>query len=245
MFLEEMGRATPSQRERMPAGMAVKVFKKSGLVTTKRLHFLQQLYILQLCLNKKIFIVVEGEGDGMGVEDFERHKKDMKKSQYPSAEAGVFLSTGTMVVGNKELIEWMGYLNNYFVGPAMNYALKLKNSQPVKFGSYLKEMVYFMSVLANYEGNKKKIIRHAGVTIPDWYVLMYLYDGKEKRAPDVYDRFYKDAINASRKQIMDSFKKNVHNGNVQAIGKAKATVYKITALGKSVVNDIVHKYIIP
>lgn len=241
-FSLEVSKMTAEQKGNIPPEILSKLFKTDGTVTEKPMSFLHQLYVLYQGIGKEIFIVVKDEDKGLGIDDFNKFQKEQKKRKRTQDAAEYFLSKGVMVLGNTELLDWLSYLNSVTLSPAYKFALSIKNKKSAKIKEVNKEFSFFCNLLMTYEGNKKRIIRQENLTMPELYVLYYLADGKEKRSTPSYVEVYRNAINASRKQILNAFKSLTVKKYIDSWGNARATSYKITSLGKEFLYKIIHKY---
>lgn len=236
---------TPLQKERLPAEVLARVFKGRGRISTERLSFLHQVYILQRAMNIETYILVGDENNGIGVKDWEMFKRQQNGKRTDSTEINHYLSSGIFVLGSRELMEYMDHLNMLSLTPLCNYILKLKNREASRVQPFQRELELVASAIVKYEGSRKKIVRQKGLSISDWLILLYLVDGKEGGATPIYTDVYKDSMNATRTNFFSSFKKLREIGYIQRFGKGKSTKYKITALGKSIVREVFNSYIIP
>lgn len=244
LFTLAVSQMTTEQKRNLPPEILAKLFKISGQPSQKKLNFLQQLYVLCQGGGKEVYVVVGDEEKGIGIADFEKFKREQKRHKISQEAADYYLSKGVMVLGNRELMDWLSYLNSVSISPAYKYALSLKNVKAPKIKEVNKEFSYFCNLIMTYEGNKKRIVRQEGITIPELYILLYLSDGKEKRATASYVEVYRNSVNASRKQLLEAFKKLVMLGYAESFGKARATNYRISAKGKEKLYGIIHKHMI-
>lgn len=234
-----------SQKERLPVEISARVFKKGGRVSEALMPFLQQLYVLQKGLGSEIFIVIKDPDIGIGFSDFEKFQKQQNGSRTDITEAQHYLAAGVMVLGNKELMDWIAHLNFVSMSPYYNYIIKLKNSPYVKLPNHNEEVVRLCEMLSKYDGSKRKLLKDKNISVPEWYILMYLADGKQKGAVGAYRDTFSSAYNATRPQLHNAFKRLVSSGYIQSEGSAKKKSYKITAFGRTLIREIFHKYIIP
>lgn len=243
-FENELSGMTANQREKIPFELMDKLFRRNGELTTHRLTFLQQLYVLTKALDEEVYILIKRNDNDLSFEDFEKYQKNKKKKEITIDEANYYLGKGVFVLSGRELMDWMSHLNNLSLSSAYNYGLRLKKTREPNLPIHEKEFRYFANLLSYYEGNKRKIIKYRQLQMPEWYILLYLCDGKSKGATAVYDEIYKDAINSSRKTILDAFKKLISRKYIQKFNKGKNTVYEITMAGKEEVKQIIRKYIL-
>lgn len=236
---------TPAQKENIPTEILARLFTKNGNVSTKYLTFLQQLYILSQGQLSKIFIHVENPDNGIGMAEWEKFKRKQNGRRVDLIQAEEYLGHGCMVITNNDVAEYLTRINSITLSGAMNYALKMKGTKEPLIPDKETEFVYFTNLLTYYEGNKKKIFRQQQITVPDWYVLLFLSDGEEKKGSTIYNERFADAFNSSKIQIIRALKKMMGLGYIQAFGRTKSATYKITYLGKSKVRDLIKKYVIP
>jgi len=227
LFYLELAKMTATQKQNLLPEVLSKLFKIDGKPTEKKLSFLQQLYVLYQGIGKEIFIVIKDEESGIGIEDFSKFQKQQKKRSRTTDAAEYYLSKGLMVLGGAELMDWLSYLNSVSLSPAYKYALALKNAKGAKIKEANKEFSFFCNLLMTYEGNKKRITRQDNISIPELYVLLYMADGREKRSTPAYIEVYRNSINASRKQLLDAFKKLVTIKYLESFGKAREALYRI------------------
>ncbi len=244
-FEYKVKNSTTEQRERLPFSIGQRLFRKDGTLTTSRLNFLQQLYILSQGIDSEIFLLVKNKDTGLGVVEFEKFQKNIKQRKYTQDESDDYFGKGIMVLAGKDVIDWMSHINGVSLSAPYNFALRMANTRDQKMPAHEKELVYFAKMISTYEGNKKRIIKDRQLSMPEWYILLYLCDGKERSATNVYEEVYAGALNASRAPILASFKKLVMRGYIQIFGKGKATTYSITPIGKAEIKTVIKKYIIP
>lgn len=244
LFSLQVSKMTEEQKKKLPTEILAKLFKIDGLPTERRMNFLLRLFILYQALDKQIYLLLLDDEKGLGIEDFSRFQKEQKRRRY-SQEAGEhYLSKGMMVFGKKDLIEYVSYLNYLSTSPIYKYLLSIKKSKSSRSPETSKEFSYVCNFLINYEGSKKKIARQENINVPDLYVLYYLSDGREKTATPAYVEVFRNCANASRKQILNAFKKLTSIGYIEATGKARATTYRISPSGKELLYRIIYKYMI-
>lgn len=243
-FAEQASSMTPGQRENLPPELLSKIFRRDGKVSTQKLNFLQKMYILSKGMGKDIFILMKDPDKGMGVYDFDRFSKHRQEREFDMEQADYYVSKGAIVMSGNELIEYVAHVNGVSVSPAYNYAVKLKNSKAEKMPDYEKELGYIVKILKNYEGNKRKIVTQKLLTVPDLYVLYYLNDGTERGATKAYTDDFKYSFNSSRQQILNAFRKLCGLGYIQKYGEGKFVTYKITAIGKVKLAEVLKKYVL-
>jgi len=248
-FLAQIKGLTSSQKEKIPEVLRLKLYSKSDnekfvVGRSNSLTIFQRLFILWRVMRKKIYIVIEDEDNGLSIEDFIKAKEWGEGRTVNEDRAGWLISQGHFVLGNKDLCEAFHYMQMISVSSAYKYLLTLKNLKPTKYHNYKVETDYIHSLIMNYESRKKLISRNAGVTVPEWYVLLYFSDGKEKGASSIYTGQYFNSHNASRMQLLNAIKSMVDRGFLTKYGKTFKATYIISPYGLDKLYEITSKYVI-
>lgn len=241
----KVAQMTHEQKRHLPTEVIGRLFRRDGKVTSKYLSFLQQLYILSQTQLSNVFVLIEDYEKGIGIDEFYKFKRKQNGRKFDSVQSEQYLGYGAMTLVNKDVSEYLTHLNEISFSGAMNYALKLRGTRKPVLPDKETEFVFMTRLLANYESNKKKMILRDQLNMPEWYVLLYLSDGEEKNGAAIYKHKFADAINSSRLQILKAFRKLIASGYIQSFGKGKRITYRITFLGKSIVSEVIRKYIIP
>lgn len=238
----------PEQRNKIPDNLRTKLISQvDGKLRPSKLSFVEKVFILQRVFNRKWYIVIEGDGEeeAMSMEHFNKFRTQRIWNESLPSEANMMIRDGVHVIGERELIKWLFHLNDLCVSGAYNYGLKLRNVKPKNIFKEKKALNFFIKTLLTYEGNKRKIIRDYSIAILDFYCLLYLYDGKKKKAPELYEEVLLNAINVNKSSIMRSLKSLYDKKYIEKYGKEKDITYEITSFGINVINDILVKYVTP
>ncbi len=238
---------TPAQKEKLPRDITFKLFRKGGSFNTtssSKLGFIARLVILWKCLRKRIWIVVEDEENGLTIEQFLELREAQKKKDYSQERASGWIANATFITASKELGDTFAYLNLLSTGPAYNYLMKGKNNIQNKTSEWNKQMKFICNFLAHYESIKKVIVSEAKLSMPEFFVLLYYYNGKESAGSFLYKDFYKRAYQSSPTKIKTSFGTLQHIGYLEKTGQTKGASFRITALGSDTVNWILSKYVL-
>lgn len=244
-FDERVVTMTNDQRAKIPTDLLVKIFTQGGKVTTKKITFMQQLYVLTQAGLADIYILIDDPERGIGAVQLEKLKKQKKMQRVDVTEANEYLNCGTFVLSGKDLTSWINHINGVSLSGAMNYVLKLKKTAQPRIPDYEFQFRFVMDMFLKYEGNKRKIIRYEQIKMTEWYILMYHSDDVAKPAAPLYERVLRDAVNCSRAQVMKSYKKLKNLGYIETYGKTKSATHRITVAGKNVLLDVLKKYVIP
>lgn len=247
LFVHEMEKISPTAKADLPKDVAFKLFRGGGKLNTKstsRLGFLAKLYILWKCLNKRWWILIEDEENGISSGQFMELKKAQKKRESGMDESAVLKSTGTLVLASKELGDTMTYLNRISAGGPYNYLMKGKNPPKSKTTEDAKERSYIAKFLSNYEAQKKNIISTAGLVMPEFYVLMTVFEGKEVPMSFISRDKFKRAYQSSTSKIKLAFRTLQAKGFVVKSGTTKGATLQITSSGKELLNAVLEKFVL-
>jgi hypothetical protein len=244
-FAHEIEKITPQAKSDLPKDIAFKLFRGGGKFnanSTSKLGFLAKLYVLWKALNKRWWIVIEDEDNGMTPGQFMELRKAYKRRDYGVEKAKTIMLSGTVVFANKELSECCAYLNRLSSSPAYNYLIKGKNHVPCPTAERNKEMAYICRFLVEYEKNKKTWVAAYGISIPEWLVLIYLYHGKEIVGSPIYKEVYRRAYQSSPTKLRSCFSTLQNKKFIQKTGTGKGAMMSITPLGKDTVDGILTRY---
>ena len=172
-------------------------------------------------------------------------RKKYRKWEYDMDNGKTLVSTGSMILANKELAESLSYLHNLSNSPAYNYLLGGKNKVDNQTEAYNQRMRYIVSTFMHYEARKKAFVADTGITIPEWLVLLYLYSkpGETLGSP-IYKEVYKRAYQSSPHKLQQCFAILQRKNLVLKTGEKRAARLTITALGKDTVDRILTKYVL-
>lgn len=246
-FAHEIEKISPMAKSELPKDVSFKMFRGGGKFrssSTSRLGFLAKLYILWKALNKRWWIVIEDEQSGITPGQFMELRKAYKKRDYGPEQASVLKSSGSLVLANKELGDTLTYLNRLSASGAYNYLMKDKNAPKSKTAEDNKERVYVARFLGNYEANKKGIASSAGLLMPELYVLLTLFDGKDVPTSSIYKEKFKRAYQSSPNKIKMAFSTLQARGLVVKTGVIRGATLQITSSGKALLNDILEKFVL-
>lgn len=244
-FANEVDNISPAAKDSLPRDISFKIFRGGGKQdsnSTSKLSFITKLYVLWQALNKRFFIVVEDEENGISTEDFLALRKPQKKRDSSIFMADTLKASGTFILGNKELCDTFAYLNRLSTSPAYNYISKAKNTASKGAAEWSKQMEYICNFIMTYERNKKTWVADHGISIPEWLVLIYLYHGNEVLGSPIYKNVYKRAYQSSPTKLRRCFSVLQAKGLMQKTGDTSGAKLSITALGKDKVNTILTKY---
>jgi hypothetical protein len=231
------------EKSKIPYTWLAKMFRANGRfnVTADKLPGLVKLYILAKAINKKIYIVIDDE-NGVGIDDFLLLKKAEKTTFAQDAEA--LQINASFILGNKELIDGISYLNNLSNSSIYNYLTKSKNTAPSQISDWRLRMNYISKVISHYEGRKKKFLVENGITMQEWYILTYLCDGKDYPFKTLYHDVYKNGIAVSIPKMLTGLTQLRNKGYAEKVGVNKGSVVRITPLGRELAEKIIHKYFV-
>lgn len=246
-FSHEMEKISPTAKAELPRDVAFKMFRGGGKFrtnSTSRLGFLAKLYILWKALNKRWWIFIEDEENGMTTGQFLELRKAYKKKDYSPDQANVLKSSGTMVLASKELGDTLTYLNRLSASGSYNYVMKGKNTPKNKTAEDAGQRAYIVKFIGNYEANKKNIISAGGLTMPEFYVLLTIFDGKDVLMSFISKEKFKRAYQSSTSKIKTAFGTLQARGLVVKTGVSRGATLQITSSGKELLNGILENFVL-
>lgn len=244
-FEQRATKLTEQQKSLLPRKLMVKLYKKGGRISnalnTSKLNFLEKVYILFKMFKSRWYIVVEDENGG-SLEDWENLRKAVKKREVSENNNNRVVNEGHFFLANKETCDAFSYINEICTSPAYGYLVGAKNNTGI--AKWKREVYYITSFISNYESIKKMFLINTGLKLPEWYVLVYIYDKKNVLTVGIYKEVYKQAFSASPTQIKTALGTLQDKKMIVKQGYTKGATINITEYGKDVVNKILSKYII-
>jgi predicted transcriptional regulator len=235
---------TPEQMQKLPSEIAFKI-KKGSKSATGSLSFLQKLYFLYKHRRSRFFVVFEDQEKGFSMQQFEEYRQNFKHRTPSISEAEQLSAEFGFCFGSKEVIESLDYLNMLSVGPAYKYIIQQRNAsvRSAKVKNFKESITHIIRMLTFYEANKKRIGVDLGVAVPEWYILMHLYE-KESKGSEAYNSKFKGAYNSNKVQLIKALTTLAAKGLIEKFGGNKFASYRITAEGTELVHKILYKYVL-
>lgn len=243
---------TPEQKKQIPNQLLVKIFKnKAASVNT--LSEQQKDYIYYFLFNKRIYKIVEDNERGMNIEEFikardtySRNRQAKKMLTVPDATGDMHFY-GMFILGTKDLVDAMSYFwivshmpTFKLLSEVRKTAKRIKNS---KMEQVKHHTINLVRMISNYEAVKKRIPMEYSLTMPEWYMLMFFYDG-EKKGSTGYREKYIYAYSASKNNLAGALVRLTKDGFLDRRGKAGRATYSLTPKGKDIVDKILLKVIL-
>jgi hypothetical protein len=212
--------------------------------STSKMSGFEKMFVLWKLLGKQIFVAVEDDEEGIGIEEYIKIKNRNKKTPpQVFSDNGTLHFPVTFIKSNKELSESFSYYNLFCNSPFYRYALAIRNKSPHKLAKWKKEMRYLTRLLLNYESTKLKACSSLGLAVAEIYVLLYLYDEEEKQATPLYKEMLYKSHGAGTRQTKAAFVRLRNSGLILKTGETRYTKFKITPLGLEKINTYIKKYV--
>lgn len=232
------------QKAELPEQLSNKLFIRRGLFnrkSTKRIGFLGKMFILFTAMRKRVFVIVEDD-QGMDIQTFRKYKSNARaNNEYTLTEAGQMIMHTAFVLGSPEVMNSIGYLNGISASSAYNYLVGAKNHK-TKVGQISAERDYINRFINCYESNKKKWAKEFGVSMSEFLILTFLYDGREIQAMYLYNSAFKSAYHGGGSKIRAALCSLKDRGYILRQGEGKDSRTLITIEGKAIVDKILDKY---
>lgn len=245
-FEKQLATITEAGREAIPKELSLMFHADGSLRHTfiRKMDYQAKLWVLWRCLKKRVWIVVENEETGIGLEEFTKLREAVKRRDYGAKKANELTVRAEFFTGNKELGDMFDYLRQLSASPAYNYLNKYKNFKPTKTGTHVREMNYIVRFLRHFDSNKKKFVIENHLSVPEWYVLISLYDQEFALGAKIYNDTFKKAYHSSPRKIKLAFRTLQTRGYILKHGVNKGARFQITPMGRDLVNSILVKYVL-
>jgi len=243
-FAASAGNLTERQREALPLPVYRSLFLKNQKFKLTSISFLRKLYVLLKALNKRFFLIVEDEENGVSPEAFmaiveaEKNKERVPDTPWENSINYSFC------LADKSLVDWLSFLSGICENPAYSYAQKLKVENLKSFPRYKEELKYLLAMFIRYEMGKKKIEKNKGVSVSEFYLLMHLYDGAWKGLATFYKELFMQIPGCSRRTMTDAIRKMLIEKTVEKKGNSRLLQYRITPYGTQFINEVMNKYVL-
>lgn len=246
-FAKTAGYMGPDEKSQIPTPIISRLFIGKGKINQRsmdRIGFLGKMFVLFKALKKRVFIFVEGtEAEGaMTLNDFVNFRKSLKGKDFSEERANEVVTHGHFILGGKDLMDSMGYLNDLCTSPAYNYITRLKNGKRDSMSEWQRQREYIIQFLLTYEGNKKRWLRDYDLSMSEYLVLMYTYHGREVSGSEIYSKALVNAHFSSGSRIREGLSSLKNRQYITKQGVTTKATYRITPLGKHLVDEIISKY---
>lgn len=245
-FQQQMTGLTGKQIEGVPKDIASTLFKTDHSLNVNKaskLTFLGKLWLLWRCRNNRIWIVVENDETGLDLDGFKKLQDSIKRRDYGVPKAEGLKTQGVFITSNRELSDTFDYLNKLSVSPAYNYLQKTKNFRKTDTSQSVEHMKYIVRIFQQYEGNKKKWVTDKQLSIPEFLVLIYLYDkeGPVNPAP-MHKQVYLRSFHSTPRAIKKAYSDLNTRGLLLKTGANSGCKLEITPIGRSLISSILNNY---
>lgn len=246
MLLTEM---STSQRLEVPTELMIKAFKK-GKPNAAGLRMGEKMYLLSVVFGRRVHIVVSGGENDKDLVSQEMLKAALKasKGKKPILEfAEEMFAVGGFVLGDKNVIESMAFMNLVSVTDIYKQVIpavrRVPREKQTSFEEHRKALRTLVKMFMNYEANKKRISLDFKFATPEWYAMLYFFDG-ERKGTEFYNETFRYAHAASRTNMQIALKRLTDDGYLIARGHTHKRVYSLSSKGEKAVLDIFQRLVI-
>ena len=243
-FYHELEKVPNERKEQIPKSLAQIIWGVGGQIkpkNIKHLNIFHRLYLLVKLCNKNFTVVVSD--DEHGVKDMEAFNKLQKKKDFTISTGEEQFEAGRFILGGKELMSSLNYLNHVCHSPAYNYVVKLKGeSIPHPGNDFNKQIKYLARVFKSWESQKKLWVNEFGLQMPEIYVLLTLYVDGELVGARIYQDIFRRAYQSGHSKIKLAFRTLQAKGMIERNGIKRGASMRITATGVDLIHKIIMKY---
>lgn len=243
-FAHHLDKITPEAKEKLPRDIAFKLFRRGGewnSKSTSRLNFVSKIFVMLRALKRRFFLLIEDHENGIGIDQFLALRQTGEYREL-TMEAAEKIGPVAMILANKELSDFFQYLNAVSTSPAYRYLMRNKNVPENRVDAANRQMEYIVRFLVAWEGRKKELVANIGLSIPEIFVMLCLFDGEEHAGGPIYKATFKRAYQSSPAKIRTAFCSLRDKGYITKYGSTKGSTLQITALGRDVLRQALQKY---
>lgn len=199
-FTEKLNAMTDEQRIVLPQELSFKIFKYGNIASAGLLNFNEKMWMLSNVFNCQLTIVVEDADNGMDIKDYVASQKVQRGTKNNGDLLEAMKTHAAFALGNKELMNSLMYMAHVCCSNVYQLVKKYTpNADHPKNTKFIDGKMAFtktLQFLKNYEANKRRITETYGITMPEWYALMYFAIG-EGFAKDFYKKDFVYSYNSS------------------------------------------------
>lgn len=235
------------QRAALPSQISNKLFVKRTVLnkkTLKSLNFLGRVFVLYLAMKKRITVTIEDEQQGLDIKTYRKYKSNARSNaDYTMEEAGELIAKGAFVWGTPDVMNSVGYLNAVSSSKAYNYLIGAKNHK-TKVSQLSAERDYITRFLHCYETRKGRWQGELDISMSEFLVLNFLYDGRDAPSSYLFDGVFLGAPHGSPATIWAAISSLRQKEFIIRKGDGKLSKTCITIEGKAIVDKILSQYVL-
>lgn len=241
-FTMKLNAITADQRALLPQELSYKIFKRGTEASAGLLNMNEKMWILSLVFKQNITIIVDDPADGLDVKEGMASLKAQRGKMGNGKLLEYLQIKSAFVLGDKELMSSVLYMAHVCCSSIYQLAKKhipnnIDHARNRKFMNDRKAFLTTLDFLKNYEATKRRISSDYGLTMPEWYALIY-FATKEGFASDFYDKDFKYSYNSNRRNLHVGMKRIADLGYLQKRHINRKDKYTITAKGVDILGRI-------
>lgn len=240
-FTEKLNGMTPEQRAELPIEITNKIFRRGEVASAGFLNFNEKMYILSTVFQCSVTITVSDEANGLDIKDYTAALKVQRDTMSNGELLEKLKIKSAFVLGSKELMSsllYMAHVENTGIYQLIkNYIPNADHEKNAKFMEGKKAFIKTLSFIKKYEANKQKISSDYGLTMPEWYALIY-FSINEGLAKDFYNRDFTYAYNSNRRTLHAALISMCNHGYLVKRQFGKSHKYSASSKGLDLLNRI-------
>jgi hypothetical protein len=154
------------------------------------------------------------------------------------------MANGTFVTGSKELGEYLDYMNYLSSSPIYRYLNGYRNFKKTNTAECKEQVDFIVRMMRFYESNKTRWMEEKNLTLPEYYVLLYLYDKEFVKGTEIYKNTFRRANSSSPYSIRAAWTTLSNRGLIIKSGSKKGLKLRISPMGIELINYILNNYVI-
>lgn len=240
-FTEKLNSITIEQKQKIPNDLAFKIYSRGNEASARKLNFNEKMWLLEVVFGLNVTITVEDPINGLETKDYNAARKAQRGSLTNGELLDVLKIKSVFVIGGKQLMESILYMSHVTTTGiyqlVKKYIPNAGHEKNMKFEDQRKAFANTLRFLKHYEANKRRIASDYGLSMPEWYALIYFAIG-ESFAVDFYKKDFLYSYNSSSINLHKAITRLYNNGYLLRKQIAKKHKYTVSSKGIDTLNRI-------
>lgn len=243
-FEDLVTKMNDSQKKMLPVKLLTRLFTNKKNIGVN-LEFREKVYILNLCFDKRITIVVEDHENGIGPDEYEKAILAQRGKVTNTELLSQPRTKCSFVMADKNLMNSMMYLNHVYTTEIYTLIRPLiyseRSNKDNKYHLGIESVKAITRLILNYEMLKKRLVMQFDFRMSDIYAILY-FSGGERIGQEFFLKDFKYSYNANSRELADSLRKLHEHGFLDRRGRPLK--YSLTAKGVDILNKIMQQIVV-
>jgi hypothetical protein len=245
-FVEKLNNMSPVQRNKLPLGLAFKIFQQGTKASSARLNFNERMWILAVVFGHKITLSIDDDG-GIDGKDLKAARKAQKGQMLNGELLEQMKLKSAFVLSDRDLMRSLMYMNHVCSTPIYTLirneiVANTSNIVDQRFKASRDKLQSVLKLLQNYEANKRRMFLDFKLSTCEWLALLYFSTGERPASP-FYDGDMLYSYNSSRANLHGAMKRLEVEGFLDRRGMNGSFKCSLSSKGINLLNDILDKIV--